>query len=250
MLTSLPYVAVVLAVKLVFHFLLDFTGMIEFSDIGLVLTGGVFLIGFMLAGTMADYKESERLPAELACSLESLEEAMALGCAHKGVSAAPMREKVLELCDIIRKWFVRKVGPDAVFSQLTAMLSVVKELETMGAFGYAARAGGDLSAIRRTVTRISVISRTGFLSSGYALLETLAAANIALVLIAGFKNIFAEVILVSFVTLIFVYMLRLIRDIDDPFEYAEDGVRGAAEVELFPLEEYVVRLRARSGSSE
>jgi hypothetical protein len=41
-------------------------------------------------------------------------------------------------------------------------------------------------------------------------------------------------------------MLRLIRDIDDPFEYGPDlERRGAAEVDLFPLTEFMARARAR-----
>ena len=40
-------------------------------------------------------------------------------------------------------------------------------------------------------------------------------------------------------------MYRLIRDIDDPFDYDAHGAAGAAEVELYPLHEYRARLEAR-----
>jgi hypothetical protein len=39
---------------------------------GSIVAANVFLLGFLLAGTLADYKESERLPGELASSIESL----------------------------------------------------------------------------------------------------------------------------------------------------------------------------------
>jgi len=94
------------------------------------------------------------------------------------------------------------------------------------------------------VTRIAVISRTGILPPAYALLETLMVILMVLLLAAKFKAPLAEYILVPFVTLIYVYMLRLIRDVD-PFDYAAGGQRGGAEVELFPLEEFTVRLEAR-----
>jgi hypothetical protein len=58
MLTTLPYVAGVTVVKLVLDKLIGFTGVVEFSDVGIVLTGGVFLLGFILAGTMADSRRS------------------------------------------------------------------------------------------------------------------------------------------------------------------------------------------------
>ena len=40
-------------------------------------------------------------------------------------------------------------------------------------------------------------------------------------------------------------MVRLIKDIDDPFEYEEGGQKGCSEVELFPLLEYRERLKAK-----
>ena len=84
------------------------------------------------------------------------------------------------------------------------------------------------------------------MASGYALLETLTTAIVVLMMISRFKSFIAELVLVAFITLIFTYMLHLIRDIDDPFEYTEAGQAGSAEVELFPISEYLERLRKRT----
>ena len=64
--------------KLLLEHVLGFEGLVDFSDVGIILTSGVFLIGFLLAGTMADYKEAEKLPADLSCTLETLEEIFVL----------------------------------------------------------------------------------------------------------------------------------------------------------------------------
>jgi hypothetical protein len=102
--------------------------------------------------------------------------------------------------------------------------------------------------VRRAVSRIDVISRTGFLPPAYALLETLLAMILGLMMVAKFKSTVAEFVLVPFVSLVNIYMLRLIRDIDDPFDFAPDGSkRGGAEVDLFPITEYRSRLAARIG---
>ena len=74
MLTTLPFVVAALVLRAVLDYVVVFTPVVDFGDVALVLTGGVFLIGFMLSGTMSDFKESEKLPAELACSLETMEE--------------------------------------------------------------------------------------------------------------------------------------------------------------------------------
>ncbi len=213
--------------------------MLEFSDIGLVLTGGVFLIGFMLSGTLADYKESEKIPAELACSFETLEEAFAQAAVAKStVDLNSERRGLLEAGEEIWRWFHRTRTQDDVIAALHKLRDRLLALESVGASPHASRSLRELHNLRRYVTRVAVISRTGFIAAGYALLEVLTGAVLTMMLASHFKNRLTECVLVCFVTLIFVYMVRLIRDIDDPFEYSESGPTGAVEVEgLFPLRE-------------
>ncbi len=246
MLTTMPYVLVAMATKLGLTYAAHYTGTVEFSDVGLVLTGGVFLIGFMLAGTMADYKESEKIPAEIACTLETIEETMAQAAAGKpALDLKALRAGLYEVSVGVREWMFKKLTQELLYARMTAFSLQVHEIERAGAGGYASRSMSELHTLRKLVTRVGVISRTGFLSSGYALLEVLTVSIISLLMIARFKSPIAEVILVAFVTLIYVYMVRLIRDVDDPFEYSADGSKGAAEVELFPLDEYLARAKQR-----
>jgi hypothetical protein len=246
MLTTLPYVGGAVALKVLLDRLLGFPGFVEFGDMGLVVTGGVFLIGFMLAGTMADYKESERLPGELACTLETLDETFTQAALAKPVLERRRGlEAVLETTEAIRGWLFGGLSQEEMYAALERLSVAVGELEQAGATPWAVRALNELNGLRKVVTRIGVIARTGFLATGYALLEALCFLVIGLLMIAKFKYLFAEIILVAFITLIFVYMLRLIKDIDDPFEYEEGGQKGCGEVELFPLLEYRARLQAK-----
>ena len=84
MLTTLPITLFILLLKLGIVHGLNYDGLVKFSEIGLVITGGIFLIGFMLAGTMADYKESEKIPSEIACAIETIEDTILLGHGFKG----------------------------------------------------------------------------------------------------------------------------------------------------------------------
>jgi len=246
MFTTLPYVAVALAVKLGLTLGAHYGGVVEFTDVSMVLTGGVFLIGFMLAGTMADFKESEKIPGEVACTLEMIEETFAQAAVGRAsFDLGAHRRALLSLANELQDWLHKKRSGADIYAALTQLGQQIQDMEKVGAGPHANGALRELHNLRKSVTRISVISRTGFLASGYALLEVLSVAIIGLLLVSRFKNLITEVTLVSFVTLIYVYMVRLIRDIDDPFEYSEGGQRGAAEVELFPLDEYVQRLTTR-----
>jgi hypothetical protein len=245
MLSTLPYVAAMLGAKMALHYA-GFDGIVKFSDVGLVLTGGIFLIGFMLAGTMADFKEAERLPAEIAASLETLEETF-----HQATLTRPtldsrsLRAAVLKAVDGILDCLGNKRPRTEIFTVLEGLRDCAGELEKGNAGPYAGRSLAELHTLRRWLSRVHVISRTGFLSSGYALLEAMTACIFALLLASRFENPISENTLIAFVSLIYVYMIRLIRDIDDPFEYGPSGALGAGEVELFPLEDYRARLKAR-----
>ena len=244
MLTTLPIVLAVLGVKLALR-ASGFEGLIEFGDVGVVLTGAVFLTGFMLAGVMADYKESEKLPGELACTLENLEETLVAGARSKHLDVKEMREAVLGLIDTIKRWLTKKEDDSTLYAAISAFSQQIEKLESAGASSSASRAQSELWAVRKHLTRMDVIHKTTFLQTGYALLDTLVALSILIVMVAKFKTALAEAIVVPVVTLIFVYMLRLIRDADDPFDYDAAGGGGAAEVDLFPLKDYEARLRAR-----
>lgn len=246
MLTSIPYMLVVIGLNYFIGNVLGVEGIIEFADVGLVLTGGIFLVGFMLAGTMSDYKESEKLPAELACTLETIEETMITAAASKPtLDIKKMKSSLFEITTDASNWFVKKVSHDEMFASLSKLQPAISQIESVGGTSYAARLLGELNTLRKIISRIGVISRTNFLATGYALLEVLILAIIILLLISKFKSLLAEYVLIGFLSLIYVYMYRLIQDIDDPFEYTESGKPGAAEVALFPFEEYKERAKNR-----
>jgi hypothetical protein len=73
--TSVPVAAALTALKLVLDELLGFKGFLEFnSDLNVIFTALVFIMGFILAGTIVDFREAERLPGEIACQLEIMED--------------------------------------------------------------------------------------------------------------------------------------------------------------------------------
>lgn len=247
MLTTLPFVIAVTGLKAIIEFGFKFNGVVEFADVGVVLTGAVFLTGFLLAGTMADYKESEKIPGNVANSLETLEEYFILAASQQpSLDRKELQQQVLGLTDSIRGWLIKKLTTAQVFEAFVHMNATIVRVEKAGAGYHASKAVSQALSLRRNVSRMDVISRTGFLPPAYALLEVLLAVILGLMMVAKFKSPVATYVLVPFFALVNIYMLRLIRDIDDPFDYAPDGTkRGAAEVELFPIHEYRERLAAR-----
>jgi hypothetical protein len=252
LITTLPVVAAALIGKILLSTAFHFDGFIDFADIALVLTGGIFLIGFMLAGTMADYKESERLPGELAAQLETLEDSLehAIAVNKTPIDRAGVMGVYRTMAQGVYDWLLKDKTQEELFESIHQVARTLQDLEKQGVHGGAVgKMAGDLDKVRKVVTRLAVISRTGFLTAGYALLEMLIVLIIALMMVSKFPSVAAEVIVITFVTLIYVYMYRLIKDIDDPFEYRRDGQQGSSEVALFPLTEYLDRFGKREAAA-
>ncbi|MEP6645628.1 MAG: hypothetical protein ABJC12_00945 [Saprospiraceae bacterium] len=244
MLTTLPISFLVLGVKMVLIFGFEFDGLVRFSDIGLIFTGGIFLIGFMLAGTLADYKESEKLPAEIACSLETIEDLIIL--AHdfnSNFDLNDQRKQINEVTVSIIRWFFSEENEKIVFGKIKGLANIALLVQNTKIGSTAARCTAEIGVLRKLFSRAIVIRRTNFLATGYALLEFVTIVLIILLLITTFENHFIAGVLVFFITHIFVYMIRLIRDIDQPFEYSAEGKSGSAEVDLFSLVDFERRAK-------
>jgi hypothetical protein len=242
MLTTLPVVIALVVLRELFRSVFAFEGLIEFTEVAVVLSGGVFLLGFMLAGTMGDYKEAEKMPGELVTGLETIEEVMVHVAGVKQDDATKHRRAILAMLDMIDRWLHKRATEGELHEGMNRLTSTFSAIE-LGS--HATRAFSIMTNVRRALLRVSVTSRTGFLPTGYALLEVMIALCYLILLTSTFKSALGEIVVVSFVSLIYTYMYRLIKDIDDPFDFDENGATGAAEVELYPLHEYRARLEAR-----
>jgi len=246
MVTTLPLVAGVVGMKLFLEEVAGYRGSVEFSDITAVLTAVAFLIGFMLAGTMADFKEAEKIPGDLACALEAVEESLAFAAVRKGGDVRQVRTKVLELTTALSDYLAGRRSVAQAYDAFGSLDPVLEELDKLGGTAFVTRAMSKLGNARKALTRVEVISNTGFLAPGYALLDVMVVSTVILLMITRFKSALVEYVLVTFITLIYFYMVRLIRDIDNPFELSR---LGSAEVDPAPLLAYRERAELRLAQS-
>jgi uncharacterized membrane protein len=246
LISSLPFVLVILAIKLILTQLVSFKGLIEMSEMGLILTGGIFLMGFMLAGTMTDYKESEKIPGDLATTFEAMEETLAIAIKSKqDLNHKEIMGSFFTLIKDVENWLMIKSAREEIYIKFDQFRSTLQILEQALVPPVFLKILTEYQNIRKLITRVNVISKTGFLATGYAMLEMLIALIFLLLMITTFKNLVAEIVIVFFVTLVYTYMYRLIKDVDDPFEYDESGVHGVTEIDLFPLQDYIKRASSR-----
>jgi hypothetical protein len=248
----LPVALVLTGVKLALEPLLGFKGLIEYnSDLNVLFTALVFIMGFILAGTIVDFKEAERLPGEIACQLEIMEdwfvEAAVMAERTPGYPAhAPTRRELLETVrgstqDVLAWMAGSDKRSEDIFPAVKRLDEQVKRMEAAGLDKITVRMLGDINQLRKGVTRVYTIARTEFMGSAYALFEFFLAFVFVLLLLCTFRSPIVAGVVTSFLSLTYWYLYRLIRDIDNPFDFG----RGHTEVSLQPLERYALRIEAR-----
>ena len=99
------------------------------------------------------------------------------------------------------------------------------------------------STLRLLVIRINTISATSFVGAGYVIGQMTSIFLVIALLFADIAQLGAELFMIGAITFLFGYMILLIKDLDDPFDYDENGKRGAVEVSLEPLEHLIARMR-------
>lgn len=232
----LPLVALVVLAKLAVDLLGWDTVELTALHSGLV-TGTVFLIGFLLAGTLADYKESEKLPGELAGRVETIADECEILYRDTGHDAA--RRCLAHLGEVARAidaWLRSGVPVDEPLERIDELNHHFLAFQPLTQPNFIVRLKQEQSALRLLVFRINTIKETSFVGAGYRIAEISSILLVAAVIVADFAPLAAEMFLVGAITFVLACMILLIKDMDDPFEYAGRHKQGAVEVSLAPLD--------------
>ena len=87
-----------------------------------IVASNVFLMGFLLSGVLSDFKESERLPGELAAALENLaQEIRGIGMANTDAHVEPCLLQVRQLGANILDWFHKRQRTAQLLEQLNEL---------------------------------------------------------------------------------------------------------------------------------
>jgi hypothetical protein len=173
----------------------------------------IFLLGFLLSGVLTDFKESEKIPAELATSLQTLNlEIQAIQAYH----------------------------PEA---QIAAALSVVTGLgQSLDASTLKGRLMQDLAVILAKIHRVQSIRDTSFVPLVYWMADIAAALLFAGLMMARANNLYESVFFLAVISFVVLILLRLINDIDNPFGLSD--INSAENVSIKLLEKAVGHLGA------
>jgi hypothetical protein len=240
----LPLILIILGLKLVIH---EFGWeVISISSMfNSIISANVFLLSFLLAGTLSDYKESERLPGLLSASIETISDEIEITYKNKKAKEAKDAMKHLNtFVETLNKWFYKKVKTEELYESLNGFNKYFLAFEKLTQPNFIVRMKQEQHALRNMIIRVRTIRETNFVSVGYAIAEITTFLLTVGFLLAEFDPFYESVFFVGIATFLMLYMIALIKDLDNPFDYYAEE-KEAAHVSLHPLKTVQERMNKK-----
>lgn len=202
-----------------------------------ILTGIIFILGFLLAGVVTDYKESEKIPNDIAASLYSIwQEADFIKNVQNCPSAAVMMTKLKLFIPTFKEEFLMKQN-DHLLKLLDALTADAVLLGKEGATpNYLYRIKVEITNLKRIMNRITVIKTTDFIPSVFICIQAITIIFLSVYCMLSVEPWWGGLILVFIFTFVIFAILNLIKDMEDPFEYDGSGFSKSDEVSLDVLD--------------
>jgi len=245
----LPLVAVIVILKFAVHYLgAEFLSLSSLFTA--VVSANIFLIGFLISGVLVDYKESEKIPGDMAAFIETMaDECMILYKSKKSPAAQKCLFHILDFTDSLVNWFYKKERTTKILDKISAFNDYFIDFEAQTQANFIVRLKQEQNLIRKMVYRVHTIRETSFLGSGYAIVELITAILIIGLVFIRIDPYYESVFFVAFVSFILIYMIYFIKELDNPFGYhLEDSY--VEDVSLKPLLDVRRRIKSHIDSAE
>lgn len=241
---------IVLKVLAIVSILLFIRGIIDYfnldvtstSPITSALVGGViFTIAIIFTGTLADYKESEKIPGELASSIKALHHDSKIIRINDEKIVADMQSHIKELLHVIisnfkqNVWKLREISP--AIDKINADIGRLGEKGVAPQFLVKFRT--ELTNIDKISNRIEIIMETSFIPAAYAIAELAVGALLIMLLFVKIEPYYEGLALFGVTSSLLIGLMLLIKDMDNPFEYGKNTYADVDLSLLFKLEEYL-----------
>ncbi len=201
-----------------------------------LVAGTIFLIGFLIAGVLSDYKESEKIPSELSASIKALfDDTHTIYKIKNADSALQFIEYQKSFITSLMDWFYKKERTQEILNKISMMNDYFVDFDKEGVqANYIIKLKNEQNSIRKIVLRIDTIRDTEFVSSAYAIVEAMGFVIAFGLIVIEIEPFYAALFFTLLVTFLISYMFLLIKDLDNPFDYHVNGESGT-EVSLKPL---------------
>jgi len=240
---SVLVVSAVVCVKYILHEL-----HLEIIELGSLhsslISGVIFVLGFLMSATIADYKEAERIPADVASAIENMQEDARSIAFNYPKFKLDEYERTLQ--DVARAFAgdVRNSKSNQARRHIAQLTKLNSQMESAGVPpNFIVKLKQQQSLVLRQLHRVNYIQRITFIPSASVLAGSIVVLAVGLLLATEVEPFFAGIVLTGGITFILVYVLLLLRVIRTPFH---DEGKTQDDVSLFLLD----RIKTNRGDTE
>lgn len=210
---------VIVVIKYIFH-ALRWEPIEQSSLHNGVLSSAIFVIGFLLSATIADYKESERIPPEFSANLEDMySDAEAIHSMYQKFDLEGFRaqlEKISEKFDSKLRTASRGVS-----EQIHALAPFFAEMERAGVPpNFIVKLKQQQILLLRHRKRLLYIQRIKFIPSATILSRSIVVLVIGLLVLTNVDPFYGSLAIIGIISFVLIYMMILVNIIGTPFQAA------------------------------
>lgn len=204
-----------------------------------IIAGVIFTIAILFTGTLSDYKESEKIPGDLASSIKSLyKDSQIIQISDKEI-ITNMQMHIKDLVSILNTNFKnanywKSSNVNDIIDVIDGDIQIFVTNNVAPAIIIKLR--NELTNIDKISTRIDTIIETSFMPTAYTIAQIAVIMAISVLLFVGLEPYFEGIALFGGVSFLLVSLLILIRDMDNPFS---GNVRVDLKI-MFKLEKYLM----------
>jgi hypothetical protein len=234
-----------LIIRLMFDYL-NFDILSVTNLITAFIGGAIFTIAIIFAGTLTDYKESEKIPSEIATSIRTFYSDLDLIRVQDKTLIHRMQENTAALMRVINtnfrnnEWSMEDM--DSAVDSINADIARLVDLNI--APNYIIKLKTEMTNIDRISHRVKTIAETSFIPAAYAISELAAVGVIILLFFVKLDPFYEGLVLFTVLSMLLIALLLLIKDMDNPFEV---GKKTYADIDLFLLWDLEKKLDEKTG---
>lgn len=220
----------------------------EFDSLtGSLFGASTFVLAFVLSGTLAAYSASEDMVAQFINAIESIEDINNyVARLQPNLDTARLTSCLVDLLGQLGQWLANRVGFEVIDANLADLNLILADLRLNSGDSVVDRGLSELARMRILVNRMASNRDSDFLGPAYAMLEIFLVGAVVALLLIGADRFSENMVVSCFLFTSFTYLMLLIRDLDNPFQY--DGT-SCVDVDLSVLNSCRQRLLARGGAS-
>jgi hypothetical protein len=220
----------------------------EFDSLtGSLFGASTFVLAFVLSGTLASYNASEDMLVQFINAIESIEDIHRyLARLQPELPTGKLTQCLADLVERLGGWLFNSLGFDRIEAGLGELNQCLADLRMQSGDSVVDRALPELARMRIMINRMASNREQDFLGPAYAILEIFLVGAVLALLLIGADRFSENMVVSCFLFTSFTYLLLLIRDLDNPFQY--DGT-SCVDVDLGMLTACRDRLLTRLGST-